>query len=110
MIGVSCFILSQFSLRAHTVLYFQCLVSSPPPPPCVVLFVFLFCRRVAERFIRHIVGCCSLFVRILNKLLSVPKSELCFICVEGRSWGIRRFVDISITVMDFSIVSKQSTT
>jgi len=23
-----------------------------------------------------------------NKLLSVPKSELCFICVRGRCWGI----------------------
>ena len=45
-------------------------------------------RWVAERFIRHTIGCSLLFVRILNKLLSVPKSELCFICVEGRSWGI----------------------
>ena len=29
-----------------------------------------------------------LLVRILNKLLSVPKSKLCFICVRGRSGGI----------------------
>ena len=32
----------------------------------------------------HIIGCCLIFVRILNKLLSVPKSDFCFICVA--SW------------------------
>ena len=62
-----------------------CFVSSSHPP---TLGDFIYCHRVAETFIRHIVGCCLLFVRILNKLLSVPKSELCFICVRGRSWGI----------------------
>ena len=60
-------------------------VSSSHPP---TLGYFILCYRVAERFIRHIVGCCFLLVRILNKLLSVPKSELCFICVRGLSWGI----------------------
>ena len=44
--------------------------------------------RVAERFIKHIISFCLLLVRILNKLLSAPKSELCFICVRGCSWGI----------------------
>ena len=60
-----------------------CFVSSSHPP---TLGDFIQCHRVAERFIRYIVGCCLLFVRILNKLLSEPKSELCFICVRGRSW------------------------
>ena len=35
--------------------------------------------RVAERFIKHIISFCLLLVLILNKLLSVPKSELCFV-------------------------------
>ena len=39
-----------------------------------------FCGR---EVIRHIVSCCLLCVRILNKLLSEPKSELCFIYVKG---------------------------
>ena len=38
---------------------------------------------MAERFIRHIIVFCLLLVRILNKLLSVPKRELCFVCVRG---------------------------
>ena len=59
-----------------------------PPSP---LGDFMWCHRVAERFIRHIIGFCLLLVRILNKLLSVPKSELCFICVRGRSWGINYY-------------------
>lgn len=36
--------------------------------------------------------CCLLFVLITinyNKLISVPKSELYFICVRGLSWGIQ---------------------
>ena len=64
-----------------------CFVFLPTQPP--TLGDFALCHRVAERFIRRIIGCCLLFVRILNKLLYVPKSELLFICIRGRSWGIR---------------------
>ena len=63
---------------------FQASLSAENIPPCN----WLLFRLVAERLIRHFVGCCLLFLRILNKLLSVPKRELCFICVELRSWGI----------------------
>ena len=63
---------------------FQASLPAENIPP----FNWLPFRLVAERLIRHFVGCCLLFVRILNKLLSVPKRELCFICVELRSWGI----------------------
>ena len=67
---------------------------------CLVLFCFsshLLSHSVILRDVigwqrgLHIIGCCLLFVRILNKLLSVPKSELCFICVRERSWGISFF-------------------
>ena len=43
--------------------------------------------RVAERFIRHIVGFYLFVFRILNKLLSVPKTN-CVLFVSGPSWGI----------------------
>ena len=38
---------------------------------------------MVERFIGYIIECCLIFVRILNKLLYVPKSELLFICIRG---------------------------
>ena len=73
--------------RSPEIVY--CLVFFSTHPP--TLGDFVWCHRVAERFIRHIIGFCSLLVNKLNcsllanKLLSVPKSELCFICVRGRS-------------------------
>ena len=81
-IGVLCFISLQFSLGAILHCFVFLLALSP------ILGDFVWCHSVAERFIRHIIGFCLLLVRILNKLLSVPKSELCLICVRGRSWGI----------------------
>lgn len=42
--------------------------------------------RVAERFIRHIVGSCLLVVHILNRLLSVPKTN-CVLFVSGAELG-----------------------
>ena len=59
---------------------------------------------MAERFIRHIIGFCLLLVRILNKLLSVPKSELCFICVRGRSWGNISEEYFRKVITDFSLI------
>ena len=86
--GVLCFISRQFSLQANTrdfVLY--CFVFLPSYSP--TLGDIVWCHRVAERFIWHIIGCCLLLVHNLNKLASLrAKSELCFICVWERSWGI----------------------
>ena len=78
---------SLFTSRIHqsrpvtrdVVLY--CFVFLPTQPP--TLGDFALCHRVVERFIGHIIECCLLFVRILNKLLCVPKSELLFICIRG---------------------------
>ena len=71
--------------RSTEIVYGFVFLSTHPP----TLGDFVWCRRVAERFIRQIIGFCLLLVRILDKLLSVPKSELCLICVRGHSWGIK---------------------
>ena len=70
--------------RSPEIVYCFVFLSTNPP----TLGDFVWYHRVVERFIRRIIGFCLLLVRILNKLLSVPKCELCFICVRGRSWGI----------------------
>ena len=73
--------------RSPEIVYCFFFLSTHPP----TLGDFVRYHRVAERFIRHILDFCLLLVRILNKLLSVSKSELCFICDRRRSWGIRGF-------------------
>ena len=78
---------SLFTSRIHqsrpdtrdVVLY--CFVFLPTQPP--TLGDFALCHRVEERFIGYIIECCLIFVRILNKLLCVPESELLFICIRG---------------------------
>lgn len=47
--------------------------------------------RVVVRFIRHIVHCCLLVVRILNKLISVPKTN-CVLFVLGVKLGSYAFL------------------
>ena len=42
--------------------------------------------RVVERFIRHIVHCCLLVIHILNKLISVPKTN-CVLFTLGVKLG-----------------------
>ena len=76
---------SVFTSNAHQRL---CTVSFFFPPTLLPWMILCDVIRVAERFIKHIISFCLLLVLILNKLLSVPKSELCFICVRGCSWGI----------------------
>ena len=76
---------SVFTSSAHQRL---CTVSFFFPPTLLPWMILCDVIRVAERFIKHIISFCLLLVLILNKLLSVPKSELCFICVRGCSWGI----------------------
>ena len=66
--------------RTPDILYCTVLFFFPPTlPPSVILRDVIGWQRGL-----HIIGCCLLFVRILNKLLSVPKSDFCFICVA--SW------------------------
>ena len=76
---------SVFTSSAHQRL---CTVSFFFPLTLLPWMILCDVIRVAERFIKHIISFCLLLVRILNKLLSAPKSELCFICVRGCSWGI----------------------
>ena len=76
---------SVFTLSVYQSFVSYCFISSSYP---LTLGDFIQCHRAADSFIRHIVDCCLLFVCILNKLLSMPKSELCFLCVWDRSWGI----------------------
>ena len=83
--------------HSSEIVYCFIFLSTHPP----TLGAFLWCHRVAERFIRHIIGFCLLLVHILNKLFSVPKSELCFIFVRGHSWGIIvvRYLDVYAKLM-----------
>ena len=53
-------------------------VSSSHPP---TRGDFIYCHRVAERFIRHIVGCCLLFVLIIN--FSPCQKANCVLFVSG---------------------------
>ena len=76
---------SVFTSNAHQRL---CTVSFFFPPTLLPWMILCDVIRVAERFIKHIISFCLLLVLIFNKLLSVPKSKLCFICVRGCSWGI----------------------
>ena len=66
-----------------------------------ILGDFVWCHRVAERFVKHIIGFCLLLVRVLNKRFSVPKSELCFICV---SWGYLIAAQVGLTWYFFIFV------
>ena len=73
--------------RTPDILYCTVLFFFPPTlPPSVILRDVIGWQRGL-----HIIGCCLLFVRILYKFLSVPKSDLCFICVRERSWRISFF-------------------
>ena len=83
--------------HSSEIVYCFIFLSTHPP----TLGAFLWCHRVAERFTRHIIGFCLLLVHILNKLFSVPKSELCFIFVRGHSWRIIvvRYLDVYAKLM-----------
>ena len=88
--------LQEFCVSFHVIFHLK---RTPGILSCTVLFFFpptlplsVILRDVIgwQRGL-HIIGCCLLFVRILNNFLSVPKSDYCFICVRERSWGISFF-------------------
>ena len=91
--GVLCFISCHFSLQEYTragltpeMLYCIVLFFFPPSlPPWVILRYVIGLQRGLLGISLNVVY--FSFVFLIN--FCVPKSELLFICIRGRNWGIR---------------------